>query len=86
MPARLFVVNVGPSKFSAFHIIGTVLDDVYIEGNPQNHIVGTTAVTIPPAGSAIIEVIIPEPGQYPVMTHALADMVKGAMGLLEVTA
>jgi nitrite reductase (NO-forming) len=83
---RLFVVNAGPSRFSAFHIIGTVLDDVYIEGNPQNHIVGTTVVTIPPAGSAIIEVIIPEPGQYPVMTHALADMVKGAMGLLEVTA
>lgn len=33
---RLYVNNVGPNEVSSFHVVGTVLDNVYIDGNPFN--------------------------------------------------
>ena len=31
---RLFVMNVGPSNTSSFHVVGTIFDRVWIDGNP----------------------------------------------------
>ena len=33
---RLYVVNAGPTLFSAFHVVGALFDKVYIDGNPEN--------------------------------------------------
>src|SRR6185295_15808905 len=33
---RMFVLNVGPSRTSSFHIVGTIFDRVWFEGNPDN--------------------------------------------------
>ncbi|MHB8685060.1 MAG: multicopper oxidase domain-containing protein, partial [Dehalococcoidia bacterium] len=33
---RLYVTNIGPTLFSAFHVIGTIFDKVYVDGNPAN--------------------------------------------------
>src|SRR4029077_9699862 len=36
----LYVLNVGPSKPSSFHVVGTIFDRVWIEGNPDNQVRG----------------------------------------------
>jgi nitrite reductase (NO-forming) len=81
---RLHVMNAGPTLFSAFHVIGAIFDKVYIEGNPANELRGIQTWTIPPGGGATFELIIPEAGQYPFVTHSFAYTGLGAVGLLEV--
>ncbi len=81
---RLFVVNAGPSQFSAFHVIGAIFSDVYVDGNPANPTVGQQTVTIPPGGGAVIELTIPDAGSYPFLTHSFASADMGAIGVLKV--
>jgi nitrite reductase (NO-forming) len=81
---RLHVMNAGPTTFSAFHVIGALFDRVFIEGNPANEIVGIQTWTIPPGGGATFELVIPEAGLYPFVTHSFAYTGLGAVGLIEV--
>jgi nitrite reductase (NO-forming) len=81
---RLYVVNAGPTLFSAFHVIGAVFDKVYVDGNPQNVMRGISTWTIPPGGGATFELVIPAAGQYPFVTHSFAYTGLGAVGLLDV--
>ena len=57
-----------------------------MDGNAANHMVGNQTVTIPPGGGAVMELMIPDPGLYPFVTHSFADVGKGALGVLKVTA
>lgn len=82
---RLYVANIGPTLFSAFHVIGALFDVVYMDGNPANPLVGLQTYTIPPGGGATFELTIPDPGLYPIVTHTFAYTELGAVGLLEVT-
>lgn len=81
---RLFLVNAGPTLFSAFHMIGAIFSDTYVDGNPANHMVGNQTVTIPPGGGVVVELTIPEAGLYPFVTHSFEDEGKGALGMLKV--
>ncbi len=81
---RLHVMNAGPTLFSAFHVIGALFDKVYADGNPANVMRGIQTWTIPPGGGATFELTIPEPGQYPFVTHSFAYTGLGAVGLIEV--
>jgi nitrite reductase (NO-forming) len=81
---RLHVMNAGPTLFSAFHVIGALFDKVYVEGNPANVLRGIQTWTIPPGGGATFELVIPEAGQYPFVTHAFAFTGLGAVGLINV--
>lgn len=82
---RIFMVNAGPNLFSAFHIVGTVFDKVYDDGNPANLTRGRQTVTVPPGGGVVVELTVPQPGLYPIVTHSFADPTRGALGLLKVT-
>ncbi len=82
---RIFIVNAGPTLFSAFHVIGAIFSDTYVDGNPANHMVGNQTVTIPPGGSMVAELTIPQAGLYPFVTHSFADVGKGALGIIKVT-
>lgn len=82
---RLFIVNDGPSRFSAFHVIGAIFSDVYLDGNPANHMVGDQTLTIPPGGGVVAELTIPDPGKYPFVTHSFMDASMGATGVISVT-
>ncbi len=84
-PIRIFIINAGPTEFSAFHVIGGIFSDTYADGNPANHQVGNQTVTIPPGGGMVVELTIPEAGLYPFVTHSFADVGKGALGVLQVT-
>jgi nitrite reductase (NO-forming) len=81
---RLFVMDAGPSHFSAFHVIGTIFSDYYPDGNPANHLVGNQTITVPPGGGAVVELTIPDPGTYAFVTHSFSDMDKGAVGVIQV--
>ncbi len=81
---RIFVVNAGPSEFSAFHVIGAIFAATYADGNPANRMVGNQTITIPPGGGAVVELTIPAAGMYPFMTHSFANGSSGAMGMLEI--
>lgn len=81
---RIFIVNAGPSEFSAFHVIGAIFANAYTDGNPANHTVGNQTVTIPPGGGTVVELTIPDAGLYPFVTHSFANASSGALGVLEI--
>lgn len=81
---RLYVLNAGPTLFSAFHLIGAMFDRVYVDGNPANLLRGIQTHTIAPGGAATFELTIPAAGLYPFVTHSFAYTELGAVGLLDV--
>jgi nitrite reductase (NO-forming) len=80
---RLFVLNVGPSKTSSFHVVGTIFDKVWFEGNPKNQFEGMQTVLLGSSNSAIIEFVIPEKGSYIMVDHHFANASQGAIGLID---
>lgn len=80
---RIFLVNAGPNNVSAFHVIGALIDHYEQDGNPANRQGLHQTVEVLPGGGAIVELVIPEPGRYPFVTHRMSDLEKGAMGLFQ---
>src|SRR5215467_13696363 len=79
---RLYVLNVGPSKTSSFHVVGTIFDRVWFEGNPDNQFRGMQTVLLGSSNSAIVEFAIPENGSYIMVDHHFANASQGAIGLI----
>jgi nitrite reductase (NO-forming) len=77
---RLFILNAGPNNATNFHVIGTILDKVWLDGNPHNELVGMQSVYLGPASGAIIEFVLPEKGVYTFVDHSFADATMGAIG------
>jgi nitrite reductase (NO-forming) len=77
---RLYLLNAGPNNASSFHVIGTIFDKVWIEGNPKNELEGMDVIDLAPAMSAIVEFVIPEKGRYTFVDHSFADAEMGAQG------
>jgi nitrite reductase (NO-forming) len=76
---RMYVLNAGPTKWSAFHVIGTVFDKTTVEG-----IVGhdSQTVNLAPSQGGWMDFTLDQEGNYPFVTHSFGDMVKGAAGML----
>jgi nitrite reductase (NO-forming) len=79
---RLFLLNVGPSNTSSFHVVGAIFDRVWLEGNPDNQLRGAQTVLMGSSNSAIVEFTIPEPGSYVMVDHHFANASQGAVGLI----
>jgi len=79
---RLFVMNVGPSNTSSFHVVGTIFDRVWFEGNPDNQFRGMQTVLLGSSNGAIVEFVIPEEGNYVMVDHHFANASQGAIGLI----
>ncbi len=77
---RMYVLNGGPSIWSAFHVIGTVFDTAHTD-NGIAHDVQT--VNLAPSQGGWVEFTLDEEGAYPFVTHAFGDAVKGAIGVLQ---
>ncbi|RYG74537.1 nitrite reductase [Lentibacillus lipolyticus] len=82
---RFYINNIGPNEISSFHVIGTLFDDVYIDGNPANHQKGMQTVGLPASGGAVVEFTVKEAGTYKFVTHQFNHVQKGAVGKLIVT-
>jgi uncharacterized cupredoxin-like copper-binding protein len=76
---RMYVLNAGPSLWSAFHVIGTVFDKTTVEG-----VIGHDSQTInlAPSQGGWVDFTLDQVGNYPFVTHAFGDMTKGAAGIL----
>ena len=82
---RLYVFNEGPNIWEAFHVIGGIMDTVYIDGNPLNVEHGLQTLNIPPAGGAIVDMYFPDAGgMNPFVNHAFAYAQIGAIGVFKV--
>lgn len=82
---RIYVNNVGPNEVSSFHVVGTVFDDIYIDGNPYNHFKGMQTVMLPASGGAVVEFTVTKEGHYPIVTHQFNHATKGAVAMIKVT-
>ena len=83
---RFYVVDAGPSMTTAFHIVGTIFDRVYPNGDMDraHSQSGVQTVDVPAGGGAVFEVNIDEPGLYPFVSHAFAHVDLGQVGVLKV--
>ncbi|MGG1679377.1 multicopper oxidase domain-containing protein [Neobacillus sp. NRS-1170] len=82
---RFYVMNVGPNEVSSFHVVGTVMDDVFVDGNPFNHLKGLQTIMLPASGGAVVEFTVTKEGSFPFVTHQFNHVTKGAVGILKVT-
>lgn len=81
---RLYVGNGGPNLVSSFHVIGEIMDKVYVEGADLiNNNVQTTL--IPAGGAAIVEFKVDVPGSLVIVDHSIFRAFnKGALANLNV--
>lgn len=82
---RMYVVNAGPNRWSAFHVVGAIFDRVYLDGSLAHPLEGVQTMSVPVGGGVIFEARLAEPGTYPFVSHAFADATKGAVGMFEAT-
>ena len=76
---RMYILNAGPSIWSAFHVIGTVFDKTDTDNGTARDV---QTVNLAPSQGGWVEFTLEEEGTYPFVTHAFGDMVKGALGTL----
>ena len=79
---RLYVLNTGPSKWSAFHVIGTIFDKAVVENTTFHN---SQTMNLAPSQGGWAEFTLDQEGNYPFVTHNFGDMVKGAAGMLHTT-
>ncbi len=84
---RIYFGNAGPNFFSAFHIIGEILDRAWQYGDlidPPLH--GVQSITVPPGAALVADVHLLYPGNYNMVDHDLTRAVDlGALGVINVT-
>ncbi len=80
---RLYVLNTGPNLPSSFHIVGTIFDKVWLDGNPYNEMHGMQTVLLGSSSGAIVEFVVPESGTYAFVDHNFASVESGAIGLIK---
>lgn len=82
---RIFFGNAGPNLTSSFHVIGSIFERAYRDGDvlslPGRYI---STVSVPPGGSTIVDMKMQVPGTYTIVDHAIFRLDKGAVGYLNV--
>ena len=82
------MLDAGPNRSSAFHIVGAPFDTVYAEGSYRLRPMepgGAQILDLAPASGGFVEAVFGQPGDYPFLSHALADAERGARGTIHVT-
>jgi nitrite reductase (NO-forming) len=81
---RFYVVAAGPTLDTDFHVVGTIFDRAWVNGDMTQFQQGVQTVGVPAGGGAVFDVKIDQPGMYPFVSHAFAHVDLGQVGLLEV--
>ncbi|MPV38676.1 multicopper oxidase domain-containing protein, partial [Georgenia subflava] len=91
---RVWLLDAGPSRDGAFHVIGGQFDTVYTEGayvlggpddaggDPTG---GAQVLPLVAGQGGFVELSFPEAGNYPFVNHAMVDAERGAHGFFTVT-
>lgn len=84
---RVWILDAGPSENSSFHVVGTIFNTVYKEGEyllqPGPNQGGSQALDLQPAQGGFVEFIPAEKGFYPLVTHKFSNASMGALGLFQ---
>ncbi len=81
---RFFVVAAGPSLDTAFHIVGTVMDRAWPDGDPTHVFRGVQTMNVPAGGGAVFDAHFDDDGFYPFVSHSFASVDLGQVGLVKV--
>ena len=81
---RFYVVAAGPTLDTNFHVVGTILDRAWVNGDMSQFQRGVQTVGVPAGGGAVFDVKIDKEGLYPFVSHAFAHVDLGQVGLLKV--
>lgn len=87
---RIWVLAAGPSRGIAFHVVGTVFDTVFKEGEyllrPDNTTGGgAQALDLGSCQGGFVEMVFHEEGTYKAVNHQFVDLERGALALIHVT-
>jgi nitrite reductase (NO-forming) len=81
---RFWVVAAGPTLDTNFHVVGTIFDRAWVNGDMTHFQRGVQTVLVPAGGGAVFDVKIDDEGLYPFVSHAFAHVDLGQVGLLKV--
>jgi FtsP/CotA-like multicopper oxidase with cupredoxin domain len=82
---RLYFGNAGPNSVSSLHLIGSIFDAVWRDGDVTNPPArGLQTVCVPPGGTAIVEFDAVVPGSLSLVDHAIFRVDKGVVGFIKV--
>ena len=81
---RFWVVAAGPSFDTDFHVVGTLLNRAWANGDMTHYQQNVQTVPVPAGGGGVFDVRIDEPGLYPFVSHSFASVDLGQVGLLKV--
>ena len=80
--ARFYVGNAGPNLAIPFHVVGTVFERVYLDGDVTTWLSGVQTTSVAPGAGAIFEARFEQPGANGFVNHAFANAHKGAQGTI----
>ena len=81
---RFWVVAAGPSFDTDFHVVGTLLNRAWLDGDLTQYLRNVQTATVPAGGGGVFDVKIDQPGLYPFVSHSFASVDMGQVGLLKV--
>ena len=81
---RFWVVAAGPSLDTDFHVVGTLLNRAWLDGDMTKYLENVQTATVPAGGGGVFDVKIDQPGLYPFVSHSFASVDMGQVGLLKV--
>ncbi|MGH3253554.1 MAG: multicopper oxidase domain-containing protein [Trebonia sp.] len=81
---RVWLENDGPNEPADFHVVGTIFDTAFKEGQyllkPNSGNGGSQLLDLQPFQGGFVEFTVPAAGKYPFINHKMADMARGALG------
>jgi nitrite reductase (NO-forming) len=81
---RFYVVAAGPSLDTDFHVVGTVLDTVWLDATTTDVLHGVQTQLVPAGGGMVFDTRFDAKGLYPFVSHSFASVDKGQVGLVNV--
>jgi nitrite reductase (NO-forming) len=81
---RFYVVDAGPSLDTDFHVVGAILDRVYLDSTTTNVLQGVQTQLVPAGGGMVFDVKFRDRGIFPFVSHAFAAVDMGEVGLVNV--
>ena len=85
---RVWLLDAGPNRTTAFHVVGSQFDTTYLEGAwPLRNTAtgGSQSLALAPSQGGFVELTFTEPGRYPFVSHQMIDAERGAHGTFAVT-
>jgi copper-containing nitrite reductase/plastocyanin len=83
---RVFFGDAGPNDTSSLHVVGEIFTRDYLLGSLTSPpLTSVQTASVPPGAAAILEFKATSSGNFAMMDHAMARMMKGLMAMFAIT-